>query len=55
MRKLIIRMSFVIKWNPKDFPDTDFALLSSKVEGEPWPIFVLVGFLCHKADAKSNL
>lgn len=41
-------MSFVIKWDPKDFPDTD-VLLSSKVEGEPWPVFVLMGFLHHKA------
>lgn len=46
-------MSFVIKWDPKDFPDTD-VLLSSKAEGEPWPVFLLMGFLYHKADAKSD-
>lgn len=45
-------MSFVIKWDPKDFPDTD-VLLPSKA-GEPWPVFLLMGFLYHKADAKSN-
>lgn len=53
MRKLSNNMSFVIKWDPKDFPDADI-LLSSKVEGEPWPVFLLMGFLYHKADAKSN-
>lgn len=47
-------MSFIIKWDPEDFPDTD-VLLSSKVEGESWPVFVLMGFLYHKADVKSNL
>lgn len=44
-------MSFVIKWDPKDFPDRD-VLLSSKVKGESWPVFALMGFMYHKADAK---
>lgn len=44
-------MSFVIKLGAKDFPDAH-VLLSSKVEGEPWP--VLMGFQYHKAVAKSN-
>lgn len=53
MRKLSNKDELVIKWVPKDFPDTD-VLLSSKVEGESWSVFVLMGLMYRKAGAKSN-
>jgi len=37
----------------RDFPDNEVAL-PPNAEGEPQPVFLLVGFLYHKADAKSN-
>lgn len=52
MRNLSNKDELCNKMGSQGFPDRD-VLLSSKVEGESWPVFALMGFMYHKADAKS--